>query len=88
MPPLRKVDFFTEAEATHQLRAWQHQRTKKGPPNWEALVFSKKFLRKYSSYFTWSMTFLKASGWFNARSARTLRLSSMPLVDSLPMNTE
>ena len=30
------------------------------------------------NHFTWSTTALKAAGWFSARSARTLRFSSMP----------
>ena len=38
-------------------------------------------------YFTFSITALNASGWFIARSASTLRLSSIPLLLSFPMNS-
>ena len=37
-------------------------------------------------YFTFSTMALKSSGWFRARSARTLRLISMPDLVSLSMN--
>ena len=39
-----------------------------------------------ATYFTWSMMALKASGLFMARSARTLRLISIPDLVSLSMN--
>lgn len=43
---------------------------------------------RYRVYFTFSTIALKAAGLFIARSARTLRLISMPLLWSAPMRRE
>ena len=63
----------------------QHLEIKKNPSlakDWDSYCYRNN----NAIYFTWSTMALKASGLFKARSARTLRLISMPDLVSLSMN--
>ncbi len=57
----------------------------KNPLSRAGLVSKSNFVKRY---FTLLRMALKASGWFIARSARTLRFNSIPDAFTLPMNCE
>ena len=60
---------------------------KKGLPN-NRKAFSYVVRTFVGSYFTASMIALKASGWFIAKSANTLRFKPISLAANLPINCE
>ena len=64
---------------------WGHINKKGLPNNRKAFSY---VVRTCGSYFTASMIALKASGWFIAKSANTLRFKPISLAANLPINCE
>ena len=83
-PKTHSLEGCCSTQLSYQAIVLRVQKYKKSPnrKGWDSVVI----VTITRTYFTWSTMALKASGLFKARSARTLRLISIPDLVSLSMN--